>query len=229
MFPRWVNYIRPLVVVGAVGGLLYATVLVWFGFSPKALAVGYAPQQPVPYSHALHVGKLGMDCRYCHNTVENAGFAALPATQTCMNCHANVKPDSPKLKPVHESWRTGKPLEWVQVHRLPDYAYFNHAAHVNHGVSCVSCHGRVDQMDVVQQVAPLSMGWCLDCHREPEKHLRPKDQVTNLAWKPTDHPMAKEKGITDEAEAQKLVGAHYKAEYKIHEPQYMQACSTCHR
>jgi len=228
-FPRWANYFLPVAALGAVGGLFYATVLVSYGFSAKTIAVGYSPEQPVPYSHALHVGKLGLDCRYCHNTVEQAAFAAIPNTQTCMNCHTAVKPDSSRLEPGKKSWETGKSVEWIQIHDLPRYVYFNHSAHVNKGVSCVECHGRIDQMEVVRQVAPLSMSWCLDCHREPEMHLRPKDQVTNLAWKATDHPLAKEKGITDLAEAQKLVGLQLKADQKVHSEQYMISCSTCHR
>jgi menaquinone reductase, multiheme cytochrome c subunit len=228
-FPRWANYFLPVAGLGAVGGLFYVTVLVTYGFSPVATAVGYAPEQPVPYSHALHVGQLGLDCRYCHTTVDKAPFAAIPPTQTCMNCHTAVKHDSPRLAPVKKSWETGKSIEWIKIHDLPQYAYFNHQAHVNKGVGCVSCHGRIDQMEVVRQVAPLSMGWCLECHRAPEKHLRPKDQVTNMEWKATDHPLAKEKGETDLEKAQLLVGSHLKAAEKVHDAAYMISCSTCHR
>lgn len=229
MFPRWANYALPGVVLMILGGGLYLPVALGLGGSPKTTAVGYAPAQPIPYSHALHAGKLGIDCRYCHTTVENAAFAAIPPTQTCMNCHASVKTDSPYLAPLRESWKTGKPVEWVKIHDLPDYAFFNHSAHINHGVGCVSCHGRVDQMDVVSQVQPLSMGWCLDCHREPERHLRPLDKVTDMAWKATDHPIAKEKNITDPVEAQLAVGKALKQAYRIHDVNYMQACYTCHR
>lgn len=214
VFPRWANYLRPALVLAVVGGALYVPALVGLGGSPKATAVGYAPEQPVPYSHALHVGKLGMDCRYCHTSVENAGFAALPATQTCMNCHSTIKADSPKLLKVRESWASGKPIEWVKVHDLPDYAYFNHSAHVNKGVGCVSCHGRVDQMDVVKQVQPLSMAWCMECHREPEKHLRPVAQVTSMSWKATD---------------QLKTGVELKKQYAIRDSGYLTNCSTCHR
>jgi hypothetical protein len=221
-------------VAAVVGGSLYVPVAIALGFSPQTTAVGYTPEQPVPYSHALHAGKLGLDCRYCHTTVENAAFAAIPPSQICMNCHTAIFPKSDRLAPVRESWATGKPVTWTKVHDLPDYVFFNHAAHVSHGVSCVSCHGRIDQMDVVQQVAPLSMGWCLDCHREPERHLRPKEQVTNLGWKPTDHPLAKAQNLDgkkpeDVAKAQEIVGNHYKQEYKIHDPAYMTSCFTCHR
>src|SRR5687768_4270459 len=207
VFPRWSNYALPAIVLAVIGGMFYTPVAIGLGFSPKTTAVGYAPEQPVPYSHALHVGKLGLDCRYCHSTVETAAFAAIPPTQVCMNCHTTIQGTSQPdpvtkktmlIEPLRQSWETGKPVEWVKIHDLPDYAFFNHSAHVNRGVGCVSCHGRIDQMDVVQQVQPLSMGWCLECHREPERHLRPKDQVTNMGWRAVDHPWAKEKKLTRE-------------------------------
>jgi hypothetical protein len=162
------------------------------GGSPQATAVGYQPPQPVPYSHALHAGKLGIDCRYCHTTVEVAAHAAVPPTQTCMNCHAKIRAESPKLIPVRESYATGLPVPWVRVHDLPDYVYFNHSAHVRRGVGCVECHGRVDTMEVVTQVERLSMGWCLDCHRNPERHLRPPEVVTRMDWVAPEAPEAPE-------------------------------------
>ncbi|MGE5608978.1 MAG: cytochrome c3 family protein [Bacillota bacterium] len=216
VFPRSANYLLPVLVLLVVGASLYVPVVVGFGASPKTTAVGYMPQQPVPYSHAIHVGRLGLDCRYCHTSVEKASFAALPATQTCMNCHTTIKPDSPRLLPVRESWANGTPVQWTKVHSLPGYAYFNHAAHVNKGVGCVSCHGRIDRMDVVRQVQPLSMSWCLDCHRNPENHLRPVDQVTNMAWVPPD------------GDQQKL-GLALKKQYGIRDSAYLTSCSTCHR
>lgn len=229
VFPRWANYLLPLLVLGTLGAGLYVPTLVYIGFSPKATAVGYAPPQPVEFSHALHAGQLGMDCRFCHTTVENAAFAAIPATQTCMNCHVNIAgstsrhPDDrirkDKLALVTESWETGKGIPWVKVHDLPDYAYFNHAAHITKGVGCVSCHGRIDQMEVVTQVQPLSMNWCLDCHREPEKHLRPKDQVTNMAWS----------AERDMGMSQIELGLRLKEEYGIRDVAYMTSCYTCHR
>lgn len=212
-FPRWTNHFRLLIPAGAIGGVLYAVVFVWVGFSPKTIAAGYAPEQPIPFSHALHAGELELDCRYCHNTVEDASHAAIPPTATCMNCHENIKPDSPKLKPLRDSWTTGDPVEWVRVHDLPDYAYFNHAAHVRRGVSCVSCHGRIDQMEVVTQQEPLSMGWCLDCHRNPDPHLRPLDQITNLGWTPPEG---------DESWKDELF-------YGYDEINPQESCSTCHR
>jgi hypothetical protein len=157
-------------------------------FSPRQTMVGYSPIQPVPYSHKLHAGDLGMDCRYCHFTVERAAMAALPPTEVCMNCHARVKNQSPALAPVRESFATGQPIPWVRVHVLPDFVYFNHSAHISAGVSCVSCHGRIDQMIEVRQVEPLNMAWCLDCHRNPAPRIRPTQYVTKLAWMPDRDP-----------------------------------------
>lgn len=187
IFPRWTNRIPPLIAIG--GGL--ATVAVvgafWYWGSPKYTDVGYAPLQPVAFSHRLHAGDLGLDCRYCHNTVERAAHAAVPPAATCMNCHSQVKSTSPRLEKVRESYNTGAPIEWVRVHQLPDYVYFDHRPHVAAGVGCASCHGRVDLEDVVELKEPLSMSWCLDCHRNPEPNLRPLDQVTNMAWDPAEH------------------------------------------
>jgi len=213
LFPRWSNALLPtILVVGAVLPL-YAVMFVAYGLSPKTLEVGYMPTQPVPYSHALHVGTLGIDCRYCHNTVEESGFAAVPPTQTCMNCHTQIHVQSPRLAPVRESYETGKPIEWVKVHKLADYAFFNHAAHVNRGVGCVECHGRIDQMEVVYRVAPLSMGWCLDCHRNPVDALRPPSEVTNMNFdQRRDMTLEQRKALRDR--------------YDIHPSEN---CSTCHR
>ncbi len=223
VFPKWANYLLPFIVLSAVGGGAFAPAVVGLGLSANTLNVGYAPDQPVPYSHALHVGELGLDCRYCHTTVDDASFAAIPPTQTCMNCHHAIHTDSSRLEAVFNSYETGESVPWVKVHDLPDYAYFNHAAHVNKGVSCVSCHGRVDKMEVVRQDKPLSMGWCLDCHREPEKHLRPLDKVTDLAWTPE-----LEEGETPE-QAQLRVGTFMKEKLQINDEAFMTSCSTCHR
>ncbi len=171
----------------AVGALVLVCAVVgffWYYGSPKYLDVGYRPKQPVPYSHKLHAGDLGMDCRYCHTGVEVGAFATVPPTQTCMNCHKMILPESEKLLPVRESWATGEPLEWIRIHKIPDFAYFNHASHVTKGIGCFDCHGNIAQMEVVEQKQPLSMGWCLDCHRNPEMHIRPLDQVTSMTWKP---------------------------------------------
>jgi len=181
VFPRWSNLLLPTIVVAGLIAPLYVALMVAYGFSPKTTDVGYMPTQPVPFSHAVHAGMLGMDCRYCHNTVEYSAHAAIPPTQTCMNCHTQIHAESPQLALVRESFRSGRPIEWIKVHDLPDYSYFDHSAHVNRGVGCVDCHGRVDQMEIVWQHAPLSMGWCLDCHRNPEPHLRPIDTITIMS------------------------------------------------
>ena len=180
IFPRSLNRLPAIVAIGVAlaGGFL--TSVVWYYFTPKHTHVGYAPRQPVPYSHWLHAGQMGMDCRYCHSNIERAAHAQIPPTQTCMNCHALVRTDSGRLAPVRESWETGRAIEWVKVHRLPDHAYFDHSVHLSAGVGCVTCHGRVDQMEVVRHEQPLSMSWCLDCHRNPTPNLRPVDQITNM-------------------------------------------------
>ena len=185
LFPKWINRL-PLIVAAvvpcigavAVGGA-------WYYGSPEYTDVGYRPVQPVPYSHALHVGELGLDCRYCHVSVEVSPVANVPPTQTCMNCHATVARDSEKLAPIRESLATGKRMRWVRVHNLPDYAYFDHSVHVHAGVGCVTCHGKIHEMEVVTQAQPLSMGWCLDCHRNPAPNLRPPEEVTNMEWLPS--------------------------------------------
>lgn len=215
IFPKWVDSIRPYAgAVLLVGAPLFLIAFVWLGGSPRTLAVGYQPVQPVPYSHKLHAGDLGIDCRYCHNTVETAAYAAVPPTQTCMNCHSKIRTQSPKLLPVRESYSTGLPIPWIKIHNLPDYVYFNHGAHVSRGVGCVECHDRIDRMEVVYQAAPLSMGWCLDCHRNPDAHLRPPDQVTNMEWRPPG------------GESRAAYGTRLRAERNINPPT---DCSTCHR
>jgi hypothetical protein len=184
IFPRSLNRLPAIVAVTVAVLGAAVTGLVWYYGSPKHTQVGYAPRQPVPYSHRLHAGQLGIDCRYCHSNVERSAEAQIPPTQTCMNCHSLVRTDSARLAPVRESWATNRPIEWVRVHRLPEHAYFDHSVHLAAGVGCVSCHGRIDQMDVVRQDQPLSMSWCLDCHRDPTPHLRPRDQITNMEWRP---------------------------------------------
>ena len=210
-FPSWTLTLRDLTGGVLAVAPLYVIGLVAYGAGPSAIDVGYQPEQPVPYSHALHAGELGLDCRYCHNTVEQAGHAAIPPTSTCMNCHAMVRTTSPKLEPVRRSFETGAPVEWVRIHDLPDYVYFNHAAHVNRGVGCASCHGPVHKMEKVWQHEKLSMGWCLDCHRAPEKFVRPLGEITNMDWAPED---------------QLAVGRAEVAELGLAPSQN---CSTCHR
>lgn len=186
IFPRELNLL-PLVlaVVGTVGGI-GAVLLVWFFFTPRVLQEGYRPKQPIEYSHRLHAGELGMDCRYCHSQVERSHEAMVPPTQSCVGCHLLVHQESEKLAPLRESWSEDTALEWVRVHKLPDHAFFNHSAHLAVGVGCASCHGRVDQMEVVRVEEPIAMQWCLDCHRNPAPNLRPKDEITNMAWEADD-------------------------------------------
>ncbi len=222
-FPSWVNKLAPLAGVSSLIGVLYLLIVVAYATSPQTINVGYSPKQPLPFSHKLHAGTLKMDCRYCHTTVDQAAHAAVPATQTCINCHSAANPDgsvansaihttSDKLLAVRESQATGKPIEWARVHDLPDYVYFNHSAHVARGVSCVSCHGRVDKMEQVTQVEPLTMSWCLDCHRNPEPHLRPPQLVTQLDWQPDEDPHE--------------IGSRIRKQLNIN-PSI--DCSTCHR
>ncbi len=184
LFPKWTNYLPLCAGLAAPAALTAAVAGVWYYGSPWYTDVGYRPHQPVPYSHALHVGELGLDCRYCHASVETSAVAVVPPTATCMNCHHVIKRDSPLLAPVRESETTERPLRWIRVHNLPDYAYFNHAVHVRAGVGCIHCHGSIDRMVEVMQVEPLSMSWCLDCHRDPAPSLRPVEEVTNMEWFP---------------------------------------------
>ncbi|MEW6051544.1 MAG: cytochrome c3 family protein [Candidatus Zixiibacteriota bacterium] len=182
IFPKWFNDLPPLIAGGVVLLVVGVTGFFWYYGSPRYTDVGYRPTQPVPYSHKLHAGDLGIDCRYCHSSIERSAKANVPATSVCMNCHKLVLPESEKLLPIRESYASGIPMQWVKVHKLPDYAYFNHSAHVNAGVGCISCHSNVAEMDVVQQKEPLSMSWCLDCHRNPAPNLRPVSEVTNMYW-----------------------------------------------
>jgi hypothetical protein len=182
LFNRRANRLPAFSLLGVLGGTVIIIGLIWYYFSPEFYEVGYMPQQPVWFSHELHAGQLGMDCRYCHSEVERSQYATVPSTQTCMNCHGQIRTQSARLLPVRESWATGQPIEWVKVNHLPDYAHFSHAVHVNVGVGCESCHGRIDQMEVVYQVGPMSMAWCLDCHRAPEEHLRDPALITRMGY-----------------------------------------------
>lgn len=183
--------------------------------SPYATRQYVVRNQPVQFSHKHHVGDDGIDCRYCHTSVETSAVAGIPPTKTCMNCHSVLFKDSEYLNPVRESFRSDQSIQWVKVHRLADYVYFNHSIHVNKGVGCSSCHGPVNQMPLVFQANTLQMQWCLDCHRNPESVLRPMDQVYNMDWKP---------GPDQAEEGRKLAG-----ERNIRSVADLTNCSTCHR
>jgi hypothetical protein len=209
IFPEWTNHVPRKLLIGLIVTVNVIIFGIWYYFSPEYTDVGYAPEQPVPYSHQIHVQKLGLDCQYCHTSVWDSKQANVPPTQTCMNCHNQILTGSEKLAPIRESWETGKAVEWVRVHNLADYAYFNHSAHVNVGVGCESCHGRIDKMEVVYQAEPLSMSWCMDCHRAPEKYLRPVEEVTTMGY---------------EVEDQLLLGAELVKKNNVSPPQYCQGC-----
>ncbi len=211
-FPEWTDKFTKWVVLLVLGAPVYLVALVAYGVTPETIRIGYQPVQPVPYSHAVHVGQLGMDCRYCHNTVEKSNHAAVPAASVCMNCHTGIWPNSVNLLPVREAASGGKPLEWVRVHDLPDYVYFDHSAHVNRGVGCESCHGRIDQMVEVFQAKALTMQFCLDCHNAPDVQLRDPADVTVMGYSPPG----------DAAE----LGRELRARNNINPPVN---CSTCHR
>jgi hypothetical protein len=175
-------------------------------------------QQPVQFSHKHHVGDDGIDCRFCHTSVETSSSAGMPPTSTCMNCHSQIWADSPYLEPVRASFRDNKPIQWERVHDLPDYVYFNHSIHVAKGVGCNTCHGQIDNMASVFQENTLQMEWCLSCHRQPENFLRPKSEIYNMSWRPQN------RSFEEVSEGLKL-----KAEYKVRDTTMMTSCSTCHR
>jgi hypothetical protein len=180
--------------------------------SPYVTRAGETRAQPVPFSHKHHVQGLGIDCRYCHTSVEQAAFAGLPSTKTCMNCHVQIWADSPMLEPVRDSFRTGKAIAWTRVHDVPDFVYFDHSVHVNNGIGCESCHGRVDRMPLTWKAESFQMEWCLNCHRAPEKFIRPRQEVFTMGWTPPpDH------------DGLKLV-----ADYGVQVEQ-LTNCSICHR
>ena len=214
VFPKWSNSLPLQLIIYLV--VLSGTVVagVTYYCTPKYLRVGYAPVQPVPYDHSLHVGQLGLDCRYCHSNVDQASFANLPTSQTCMNCHKQVKPQSQLLAVVRASYESGEPVPWVQVHKAPDYVYFNHAVHVNRGIGCIECHGQINQMPVVVHAQSLSMKFCLNCHRDPASFLRAPPDVYNL-----DAPTLTAQGRTAEA-------AKFVHDWKVKPPE---SCSGCHR
>src|SRR5436190_8033636 len=213
IFHRSFNTISKVTIFGAVfflalGGWAWAK----FVRSDYVTGAGVVRDQPVQFSHQHHVGGLGIDCRYCHTSVEVSPFAGLPPTKTCMNCHSQIWTQSPMLEPVRESYRSGKSLEWNRVHKLAGFAYFDHSIHVKKGVGCSTCHGQVEQMPLMRQTASLYMEWCLECHRQPERFVRPRGEVFNMAWQPP--PDQHRRGL--ELVKQYQIGRHTD-------------CSTCHR
>jgi hypothetical protein len=216
LFPRNANAIaQASMAVGVILLVALVWVLVMLDRSDYSTRTRLIQPQPVPFSHAHHVGGLGIDCRYCHTSVEESSFANIPPTATCMNCHKQIWADSPMLEPVRQSLATGEPLVWSRVHDLPDYVYFDHSIHVAKGIGCSSCHGRVDRMPLMWQEQPLFMQWCLDCHRNPERHVRPRSEIFNMAWQPPDDGGATARRLLDE--------------YDIADASDITNCSTCHR
>jgi hypothetical protein len=213
LFPRSANAAARFTLLGL---LLVVGFLAWtiatLMRSDMVTAANSNVDQPVQFSHLHHVGGVGLDCRYCHTTVENAATASIPPTQTCMNCHSQIWAQSPYLEPVRASFESGQSLEWIRVHDLPDFVYFNHSIHIKKGVGCETCHGRIDQMPGIQQVSSLQMEWCLECHRAPERFVRPREAVFTMGYQPAG----------DQLE----IGRQLVREYNI---QSLTSCSTCHR
>lgn len=212
-FSRTANTVFRLVLFSVAGGITTFAALSYLVVrSPWETVQSIPREQPVPFSHEHHVGGLGIDCRYCHTSVETSSFANIPATKICMNCHSQMWAASPTLEPVRESWRSGKSIEWTRVHDLPDYVYFNHSIHVHKGIGCETCHGRVDKMPLTWQAQPLTMEWCLNCHRHPDRYVRPRDKVIAMDYRPPSDQIA--------------LGTKLVHEYRI---QSLTSCSTCHR
>jgi hypothetical protein len=212
--------------------IIVASVALWACIqlqrSPYVTYAGVARPQPVPFSHQHHVAGLGIDCRYCHTSVENSHFAGIPPTKTCMNCHSQIWVGAPLLEPVRESYRTGKSLVWNRVNDLPDFVYFDHSIHISKGVGCNTCHGPVDHMPLMYNFASLQMEWCLDCHRAPDKYLRPRDQVFNMRYEqPTSSKPVEVDGTkyTDQRE----LGKYLIQKHNLRTPTDITSCSTCHR
>ncbi len=201
--------------VSIFGAIFIVAAIIWIiaviSRSPYVSQAQVVREQPVPFSHKHHVNGLGIDCRYCHTSVEESSYAGIPPTHTCMTCHSQIWSDSPMLAPVRESYRTGRSLEWTRVHNLADFVYFNHSIHIKKGIGCVTCHGQVDQMPLMWQTNSLYMEWCLECHREPERFVRPREQIFNMNWNPPD---------------QLTLGQQLVQEYNIRK---LTSCSTCHR
>jgi hypothetical protein len=229
IFHRSTNTISRATIFGAI---FVIAMLFWAAAevqrSPYVTYAGVARPQPAPFSHQHHVGGLGIDCRYCHTSVEVSSFAGIPPTRTCMNCHAQIWTGAPMLEPVRESFSSGKSLIWNRVNDLPDFVYFNHSIHINKGVGCNTCHGPVDRMPLMYNYASLQMEWCLDCHRAPEKNLRPRDQVFNMRYEEPSSAkpiMLDGKTYTDQIS----LGRDLVTKYKLRTVADITSCSTCHR
>jgi len=216
IFPEWTETLKRWINLLVLGEPVYLVALIAYGVTPEAIRIGYQPDQPVPYSHALHAGELGLDCRYCHSTVERAAKAAVPPAATCMNCHSTVKKDSDALLPIRQAFAENEAVHWTRVHDLPDYVYFNHQAHVNSAIGCETCHGRIDQMVKVYQAKPLTMEWCVGCHRDPSEYIRNPENITKMGY---DEPTSVPHRAPNE-------GALWMQKNDIHPPTN---CSTCHR
>jgi hypothetical protein len=218
LFPRSANATARMSLAGVLGLALFGG---WVMFtlmrSSWVTKQNEFVEQPVQFSHAHHVGGVGLDCRYCHTSVEKSSFAGIPPTKTCMNCHSQLWTNAPILEPVRASFRDNTNLNWIRVNDLPDFVYFNHQIHVRQGVGCVTCHGQVDKMPLMYQAKPLLMEWCLDCHRAPEKFLRPREEVFNMAYQAPSG--------ADQLE----LGLRLKKEYNVADTKHMTSCSVCHR
>jgi|SRR4051812_8194635 hypothetical protein len=213
VFPRGANAIARVTLLGLIAAPLGLLGILWLvARSPYVTQAGIAVDQPIPFSHKHHVGDDGIACEYCHTSVATSSFAGMPSSETCMNCHAQVWNQSDALAAVRLSAQTGRPLVWERVHDLPDYVYFDHSIHVQKGVACESCHGRVDQMPRVMKAESMQMQWCLDCHRDPVEHLRPRSEVTTMGWQPP----------ANVAELQQQLALENHVQSKTD-------CSTCHR
>lgn len=229
IFHRSTNTISRATIFGAVFIVAFAFwAMAEIQRSPYMTYAGVVRPQPVPFTHQHHVTGLGIDCRYCHTSVEDSSFAGIPPTKTCMNCHSQIWTNSQMLEPVRESYRSGKSLEWTRVNQLPDFVYFNHSIHVNKGVGCNTCHGPIDQMPLTYQHASLQMEWCLDCHRAPEKYIRPRDQVFNMRYLP---PAATSPVLLDgkQYSDQLSLGVDLKNKYRVRTVAQITSCNTCHR
>lgn len=229
IFHRSTNTISRATIFGAV---FIVAALFWAAAqiqrSPYVTYAGVVRPQPAPFSHQHHVAGLGIDCRYCHTSVENSRFAGIPPTKTCMNCHSQIWTKAPMLEPVRESFRSDKSLVWTRVNDLPDFVYFDHSIHINKGVGCNTCHGPVDRMPLMYNYASLQMEWCLNCHRAPEKNLRPRDQVFNMRY---EQPTAEKPVVMDNQTFtdQDSLGLYLVKKYRLRSERDITSCSTCHR